>query len=69
MNAPSINPAFPPAAQAFAAEGPQPLMREIPPGHPYPVAALGPLRAAVEAVQDRTQAPVALAAQSALAVA
>ena len=41
---------------AFIPEGPQPLMREIPPGDPFPVHALGPLRAAVEAVQDVTQA-------------
>jgi len=54
---------------AFTPEGPQPLVREIAPGAAYPVQALGPLREAVEAVQDVTQAPVALAAQSALAVA
>lgn len=48
---------------------PQPLLRETPPGAPYPVHALGPLRAAVEAVQAWTQAPVAIPAQSALAVA
>lgn len=48
---------------------PLPLVREIPPGLPYPVAALGPLRAAVEAVQAKAQAPVAIPAQSALAVA
>jgi Protein of unknown function (DUF3987) len=53
----------------FKAEGPQPLMREIPPGDAYPVDALGPLRAVVEAVQDISQAPVGIAAQSALAVA
>ena len=53
----------------FVDEGPQPLVREIPRGAPYPVAALGPLRAAVEAVQRTTQAPVAIAAQSALSVA
>lgn len=53
----------------FDAEGPQPLLREIPLGEPYPVHALGPLRAAVEAAQDVTQAPVGIAAQSALAVA
>ena len=50
-------------------EGPQPLVREIPPGAAYPVESLGPLRDAVEAVHDMTQAPVAIAAQSALAVA
>lgn len=54
---------------AFTSEGPQPLLREIPPGQPYPVGALGPLRAAVEAVQARTLAPFAIPAQSALAVA
>ena len=35
--------------RAFAPEGPQPLVREIAPAATYPVAALGPLRAAVEA--------------------
>ncbi len=53
----------------FKPEGPQPLLREIPLGEAYPVAALGPLRDAVEAVQDVTQAPVGIAAQSALSVA
>jgi hypothetical protein len=53
----------------FTPEGPQPLVREIAPGAAYPVHALGPLRAAVEAVQGVTQAPVAIPAQSALAVA
>lgn len=53
----------------FTPEGPQPLVREIAPGAPYPVHALGPLRAAVEAVQGMTQAPQAIPAQSALAVA
>ncbi len=53
----------------FVSEGPQPLVREIPRGADYPVNALGPLKAAVEAVQAETQAPVAIAAQSALAVA
>lgn len=48
---------------------PQPLVREIPAGLPYPIEALGPLRGAVEAVQAMTQAPVAIPAQSALAVA
>lgn len=53
----------------FTPEGPQPLVREIAPGAAYPVQALGPLRSAVEAVQGMTQAPVAIPAQSALAVA
>lgn len=52
-----------------APEGPQPLLRPIPLGEPYPVRALGPLRDAVEAAQRATMAPVAIAAQSALAVA
>jgi hypothetical protein len=54
---------------AFAPEGPTPLLREIPPGAPFPTEVLGPLRAAVEAVQGATQAPVAIPAVSALAVA
>lgn len=53
----------------YRPEGPQPLLREIPKGQPYPVQALGPLREAVEAVQGATLAPVAIPAQSALAVA
>ncbi|KGJ04994.1 Protein of unknown function [Paracoccus halophilus] len=53
----------------FKAEGPQPLLREIPAGEPYPVQALGPLQSAVEAVQGMTLAPVAIPAASALAVA
>ncbi len=61
MNAPEPVP--------FAPEGPQPLLREIAPGAAYPVEALGPLRDAVEAVQGMTQAPVAIPAASALAVA
>lgn len=61
MNAPEPIP--------FKTEGPQPLLREIPKGEPYPLRALGPLCAAVEAVQDISQAPVGIAAQSALSVA
>ncbi len=53
----------------FTPEGPQPLLRPIPPGADYPVDALGPLAEAVRAVQGMTLAPVALPAQSALAVA
>jgi hypothetical protein len=52
----------------FTGEGPQPLLRAIPPGAVYPVAALGPLTEAVQAVQGATLAPVAIPAQSALAV-
>lgn len=55
--------------QTFNPEGPQPLVREIAPGSPYPLAHLGPLRDAVEAVQGMAQAPVAIPAASALTVA
>lgn len=55
--------------EEFQPEGPQPLVRSVPAGKPYPVHALGPLKQAVEFVQGRTLAPVELAAQSALAVA
>jgi hypothetical protein len=53
----------------FPAGEPQPLLRETPAGDPYPVAALGPLQRVVEAVQGMTQAPMAIPAQSALAIA
>lgn len=58
-----------PEPEPFLTEGPRPLLRAIPPGEPYPVEALGPLRAAVEAVRGQTLAPVAIPAASALAVA
>lgn len=61
MNAPNLTP--------FMPEGPQPLVGETAPSMPYPVHHLGPLRAAVEAVQGMTQAPMAIPAASALAVA
>lgn len=70
MTAPAnINPAFAANLHQFTAEGPQPLLREIPEGEPYPVEALGPLSEAVRAAHDVTQAPIGIAAQSALAVA
>lgn len=53
----------------YRPEGPQPLVRGIAAGAAYPVHALGPLRAAVDAVQGMTLAPVAIPAASALAVA
>lgn len=53
----------------YKPEGPQPLVRETTPGMAYPVNALGPLRPVTEAVQGITQAPIAIPAQSALAVA
>jgi hypothetical protein len=58
-----------PAPLQIQLEGPQPLLREIPKGAPYPVAALGPLHDAVEAVHGMTLAPIAIPAASALAVA
>lgn len=57
------------AETPFMPEGPQPLLREIAPGAAYPVASLGPLRGAVEAVQGMTLAPLAIPAASALTVA
>lgn len=53
----------------FVEESPSPLLREIPRGNAYPTYALGPLKAIVQAIQATTQAPVAIAAQSALSVA
>ncbi|TNC43162.1 DUF3987 domain-containing protein [Rubellimicrobium rubrum] len=50
----------------YRPDGPQPLVREVPPSRPYPVEALGPLR---EAVQVMTGAPVAIPGQSALSIA
>lgn len=59
MNAPDPVP--------YTAEGPQPLIRETPDAAPYPVAALGPLRRATEAVATITEAPPAMCAASVLA--
>ena len=51
-------------------ESPRPLMREISPGEPFPIHALGPvLRPIAEAAHDRVQAPMAICAQSVLATA
>ena len=60
---------FTPNITPFQAEGPQPLFRKIPKGADYPVEALGPLAVAVQAVHDKTQAPIDIAAQSALSIA
>ena len=57
------------AARERVAPDKRPLHREVPPPAPFPADALGPLRGAVEALQARTQAPLALCAQSALAAA
>ena len=58
-----------PHAIQFTPEGPQPLVREIAPGAAYPIHALGPLRAAVKAVQGMTQAQFENEVGPALAVA
>jgi hypothetical protein len=47
----------------------RPLFRPLPPAPDFPVHALGGLRGAAEAVQARTQAPIAICAQSVLAAA
>lgn len=58
-----------PVPSPFNGEGAQPLVREIASPSEYPQHALGGLLKAVLAVQGTTQAPLAIAAQSALAVA
>jgi len=51
-------------------EAPRPLRRQMPPPEPYPVDALvGNLAAAVRGIHDRVQSPIAICAQSVLAVA
>ncbi len=58
------------AAEAFQAEPPRPLMRELPEGEPFPVDALGSiLGAAATGIQEKIQAPVAMCGQSVLAAA
>ncbi len=56
-----------PEIKLFMPEGPTPLIREMPEAAPYPAAALGPLRDAVEAIAAATEAPVAMCAASVLA--
>ncbi|OYV50648.1 MAG: hypothetical protein B7Z78_10680 [Rhodospirillales bacterium 20-60-12] len=46
----------------------RPLHREPPPSSPFPINALGSLRPAAEAIHQITQAPLAICAQSILAV-
>ena len=58
-----------PNSQPFNPEGPQHLLRELPPSQPFPEETLGPLLPAVRAVQSSTQAPLAIPAASALAMA
>jgi hypothetical protein len=45
----------------------RPLYRELPPALDFPIDALGPLRRAAEAIQEFTQAPPAICAQSVMA--
>lgn len=56
-------------AKATTTEAKRPLHREAPPAPPFPVHALGALRPAAEAIHTVTQAPLAICAQSVLAVA
>lgn len=58
------------ALAALAGEPPRPLHRELPPADPFPTDALGEiLGPAALAIQERTQAPDAICAQSVLAAA
>src|SRR5437879_496250 len=57
-----------PPGDAIQLEPPQPLARELPPADPVPGDALGEvLGSAALAIQNRIQAPLAIAAQSVLA--
>lgn len=61
-------PAEEPAAPGAELPPPTPLYREPPPAEPYPVRALGALLAdAAEAIEEHTQAPMAVCAQAVLA--
>ena len=55
--------------QVTTESDPLPLIREFPPSAPYPIERLGPLQSIVQAVQKKTQAPVEIAAASALSTA
>ncbi|MCR9061805.1 MAG: YfjI family protein [Rhodobacteraceae bacterium] len=48
----------------FLPEAPRPLVRKMAEAEPYPIEALGPLRSPVLAIQEHTQAPLALCAQA-----
>lgn len=55
---------------SLAGEPPRPLHRELPPADPFPIDALGEiLGPAARAIQEKTQAPDAICAQSVLAAA
>lgn len=53
----------------FSPPEPEPIFRPVDAPRDFPVHALGPLRGVVEAVARRTQAPIAIAASSALGAA
>ena len=57
------------AAHPFEDVQPTPLIRDIPPGDPFPLSSLGPLQAVAGAIHNKVQAPIAIGAQSALTVA
>jgi hypothetical protein len=57
------------AKPAATQEAPLPLRRQFPDAEPFPIEALGALRPAAEAIQAKTQAPMAICGQSVLAVA
>lgn len=58
------------ALASLAGEPPRPLHRELPPADPFPMDALGEiLGPAARAIQEKTQAPDAICAQSVLAAA
>jgi len=71
MNArPNYDRAYAEAAGALVQHAEKrPLFRPLPPPAEFPLHALGPLKAAAEAIHHRTQAPLALCAQSVLAAA
>ncbi len=56
-------------AEAVAPVEKRPLYRSLPSPPEFPVSALGPLEDAARAIQDMTQAPMAICAQSVLAAA
>ncbi|MDR3521375.1 MAG: YfjI family protein [Acidocella sp.] len=57
------------AAATAPPDAKRPLYRDLPPAADYPVAPLGPLRDAAEAIQMKTRAPIEICAQSVLAAA
>ena len=55
------------AAEEYQLEPPRPLVRQTEPAEPFPVDALGDIMGnAARGIKDRTQAPMAICAQSIL---